>query len=55
MYRIITPSGPAAWTGTLHDCLYSIAHRLAPHNGWKSVTAAQAVAAGYSIVKAEAA
>lgn len=52
MYRIITPYGPAAWTGSLHDCLYNIAHMLAPHNGWKAVTAAQAKVAGYSIVRA---
>lgn len=52
MYRIVTPHGPAAWTGTLHECLYNIAHILSSHNGWKAVTVAQAAAAGYSIVKA---
>lgn len=51
MYRIITPRGPAAWTGTLHDCLYNIAHLLSSHNGWKVVTAAHAAYAGYSIVR----
>lgn len=51
-YRIITNGIPAAWTGSLHDCLYNLAHRYASHNTAHTVTVAQCVAAGVSIVRA---
>lgn len=51
-YRIITNGIPSQWKGSLHDCLYNLAHRYASHNTAHTVTVAQTTAAGNKIIKA---
>ena len=51
MYTIEKNGKKAGWTGTLHDCLYNIAHQMTSHNNWKNLTIAQAYASGYRIVR----
>ena len=51
-YRIEENGVATAWKGSLHDCLYNLAHRYASHNTAHTVTVAQCLAAGARIIKA---